>query len=104
MADVVTIFPFFRQSSPTYRRIKRQEHPRIRDRVQYIQTQKIVLLREPYSLKLSDKMESEFRRLPEEYSENPRSYEEFIEKVVMIHNFENCKTGSMFLDVLMLNC
>lgn len=65
-------------SSPTYRRIKRQEHPRIRDRVQYVQTQKIVLLREPYSLKLSEKFESDFKRLPEDY--NPRAYEEFIER------------------------
>lgn len=48
--------------------------------MQYIQTQKIVLLREPYSLKLSEKVENEFKRLPEEYSADPRAFEEFIEK------------------------
>lgn len=37
-------------------------------------------MREPYSLKLSDKVENEFKKLPEEYNENPRAYEEFIER------------------------
>ena len=58
--------------------------------MQYVQTQKIVLLREPYSLKLSDKVESELKRLPEDYSADPRSYEEFIEKVnalILIFSF-----------------
>lgn len=65
-------------SSPTYRRIKRQEYPRIRDNVQYVQNQKIVRLAETYSLKLTDKMETEIKRLPEEYNENPRAYEEYV--------------------------
>ena len=70
------------RSSPGYRRIKRSHamQTRIRDRVHYVQLQRNLLLRDEFSLQLAPEAMVEFGRLPEEYADAPRAYEDFIER------------------------